>query len=274
MTQSIRQFMLTTLEEDIGRGDLFSLCTHPKPATAHIIAKEDGILAGMKYVLALETLADIKIGFHFDDGEAVKKGDLIAVLTGMQTDLLSIERTLLNTLQHASGIATNANRYATLLKGSGIKLLDTRKTRPLLRVFEKYAARCGGVVNHRLGLDDSLMLKDTHLKTIDDLSAFVKMARRQIPFTSKIEIECETAEMAEAALKAGVEIIMCDNMEMETIRRVVALRNELAPATLIEVSGNITEETLASYADVGIDAVSSGSIVHQATWLDFSMKMQ
>jgi len=266
--------MQMTLDEDIGRGDLFSLCTTPKPATAHIIAKEDGILAGVHYVLALESLADIKIGFHFDDGETVKKGDLIAVVTGMQTDLLSIERTLLNTLQHASGIATNANRYAKLLKGSTVKLLDTRKTRPHLRVFEKYAARCGGVVNHRLGLDDSLMLKDTHLKTITDLNAFVKKARRKIPFTSKIEIECETVLMAEAALKAGVEIIMCDNMDLPTIREVVALRNRLAPATLIEVSGNITEATLASYIDLGIDAVSSGSIIHQATWLDFSMKMQ
>lgn len=273
MNQSIRQFMQTTLAEDIGRGDLFALCVSPKPATAHIIAKEDGILAGVQYVSALEELADIKIGFHFQDGDRLKKGDLIAVVTGMQTDLLSIERTLLNTLQHASGIATNANRYATVLNGSGIKLLDTRKTRPHLRVFEKYAARCGGVVNHRMGLDDSLMLKDTHLKTIDDLSAFVQHARRRIPFTSKIEIECETLDMAENALNAGADIIMCDNMDIDTITRVVAMRNDIAPGTLIEVSGNITEQTLDTYKNIGIDAVSSGSIVHQATWLDFSMKM-
>ena len=274
MTQSIRHFMQTTLDEDIGRGDLFSLCAMPKPATAHIIAKEEGILAGVHYVLALESLVDIKIGFHFDDGDMVKKGDIIAVVTGMQTDLLSIERTLLNTLQHASGIATNGNRYAKLLKGSSVKLLDTRKTRPHLRVFEKYAARCGGVVNHRLGLDDSLMLKDTHLETISDLNAFIKKARKKIPFTSKIEIECETVQMAEAALKAGVEIIMCDNMDHQRIREVVALRNRIAPATLIEASGNVTEATIASYIDLGIDAISSGSIIHQARWLDFSMKMQ
>lgn len=274
MNQSIRQFMQTTLDEDIGRGDLFGLCVAPKPATAHIIAKEDGILAGVEYALALEELADIKIGFHFQDGDRLNKGDLIAVVTGMQTELLSIERTLLNTLQHASGIATSADRYAAILRGSDVKLLDTRKTRPHLRVFEKYAARCGGVVNHRMGLDDSLMLKDTHLKTIDDLSAFVRHARRQIPFTSKIEIECETLDMAENALKAGADIIMCDNMDFDTITRVVALRNSIAPATLIEASGNITEQTLSTYKTLGIDALSSGSIVHQATWLDFSMKMQ
>ncbi len=266
--------MQRTLDEDIGRGDLFSLCTTPKPATAHIIAKEDAVLAGVEYALALETLADIKIGFHFDDGERVRKGDVIAVVTGMQTDLLSIERTLLNTLQHASGIATNANRYAAILNGSRVKLLDTRKTRPHLRVFEKYAARCGGVVNHRLGLDDSLMLKDTHLKTIDDLAAFLQAARRKIPFTSKIEIECETVGMAQDALSAGADIIMCDNMDVAAIAEVVTLRNTIAPATLIEVSGNITEATLPAYAELGIDAVSSGSIVHQATWVDFSMKMQ
>lgn len=274
MTQSIRHFMQKTLDEDIGRGDLFSLCSAPRSATAHIIAKEDGILAGVEYVLALESLADIKIGFHYGDGESIKKGDLLAVVTGMQTDLLSIERTLLNTLQHASGIATSAHRYVKLLHGTGVKLLDTRKTRPHLRTFEKYAARCGGVVNHRMGLDDSLMLKDTHLKTIDDLAAFIQHARRQIPFTSKIEVECETLETAQDALCAGVDIIMCDNMDHKTIKEVVILRNEIAPATLLEVSGNITETTIASYADMGIDAVSSGSIVHQATWLDFSMKMQ
>jgi nicotinate-nucleotide pyrophosphorylase (carboxylating) len=274
MNLQIKTFMQQTLNEDIGRGDLFALCITPKPATAHIIAKDDGVLAGVAYALALEALAEVKIDFHFEDGERLKKGDRIAVVTGMQTTLLAIERTLLNTLQHASGIATNAARYSGSLANSRIKLLDTRKTRPLLRVFEKYAARCGGVVNHRLGLDDALMLKDTHLKTIDDLGAFLAVARKRIPFTARIEIECETPVQAEAALKAGADIIMCDNMEPEQIREVVALRDALAPSTLIEVSGNITEERIREFEGIGIDAISSGSIVHQATWLDFSMKMK
>ena len=274
MNQSIQKFMQSALDEDIGRGDLFSACIRPKPATAHIIAKQEGVLAGVIYALTLESLADMKIDFHFEDGEKVKAGDLIAVVTGMQTTLLSIERTLLNTLQHASGIATSAARYSGSLKGSGIKLLDTRKTRPLLRVFEKYAARCGGVTNHRMGLDDALMLKDTHLKTIDDLGVFLKTARKRIPFTSKIEIECEHVSQAEAALKAGADIVMCDNMDIAAIREVVALRDMIAPATLIEVSGNITDEMLDAYKAIRIDAISSGSIIHQATWLDFSMKMQ
>jgi len=274
MNSNIIEFVKNTLDEDIGRGDLFANCVNPKSATAHIIAKEGGILAGERYALALEKIVDIKIDFHFSDGEELKKGDLIAVVTGLHTTLLSIERTLLNTLQHASGIATNAYRYAKILKGSPIRLLDTRKTRPLLRVFEKYAARCGGVVNHRMGLDDSLMLKDTHLKTIDDLEMFIAHARKQIPFTSKIEIECESVNMAQKALEAGADIIMCDNMHIEDIEKVVALREKISKGALIEVSGNVTLETLEIYKKTHIDAISSGSIVHQATWLDFSMKMQ
>ncbi|MDQ1340407.1 MAG: hypothetical protein QG567_1564, partial [Campylobacterota bacterium] len=212
MDKNIIDFVQNTLDEDIGRGDLFANCARPKPATAHIIAKQDGVLAGVKYAKALEKIAEVKIDFRVSDGEEIKKGDLIAVLSGMNTVLLSLERTLLNTLQHASGIATNANKYAKILQNSNIKMLDTRKTRPLLRVFEKYASRCGGVVNHRMGLDDSLMLKDTHLKTIDNLKEFVNNARSAIPFTTKIEIECETVDMAQTALEAGAEIIMCDNM--------------------------------------------------------------
>ena len=274
MDISIKEFVTSVLREDLGRGDLFALCATPREASAVIRAKEDGILAGIRYAKALEAVAGVKIQFRFNDGDAFSKGDILCNISGTDTTLLSIERTLLNMLQHASGIATNASRYARILDQSGIKLLDTRKTRPLLRNFEKYAARCGGVVNHRLGLDDMLMLKDTHLKTVDDLDLFMKQARKKIPFTAKIEIECETIEMAEAALKAGAEIIMCDNMELEEIIRVVSLREHVAPSALIEVSGNITEETLKNYAGIGIDAVSSGSIIHQATWLDFSMKMQ
>ncbi|MDQ1339852.1 MAG: hypothetical protein QG567_1007, partial [Campylobacterota bacterium] len=145
---------------------------------------------------------------------------------------------------------------------------------PLLRVFEKYASRCGGVVNHRMWLDDSIMIKDTHLKNIDNIKEFVNNARNAMPFTSKIEIECETVDMAQTALEAGAEIIMCDNMSINEIKEVVLLRDKISKNTLIEVSGNITKETLNEYKSLNIDAISSGSIIHQATWLDFSMKMQ
>jgi nicotinate-nucleotide pyrophosphorylase (carboxylating) len=152
-------------------------------------------------------------------------------------------------------------------------ILDTRKTRPLLRVFEKYAVRCGGGKNHRLGLDDTLMLKDTHLALFRSIKEAVERARQVVPFTTKIEVECESVEMAREALEAGVEIVMCDNMEEEKIKEVVRLRDNLSPSTLIEVSGNVTLERLPRLVELGVDAVSSGALIHQATFKDFSMKL-
>jgi nicotinate-nucleotide pyrophosphorylase (carboxylating) len=151
--------------------------------------------------------------------------------------------------------------------------LDTRKTRPLLRVFEKYATRCGGAVNHRMGLDDSLMIKDTHLKTIKDLPLYIKKARTQIPFTAKIEIEAETLIIAKEAMQAGADIVMCDNMSPAHVAEVVAFRDENFKHILLEASGNISLETIESYAKCGVDAISSGSLIHQANWIDLSMKV-
>ena len=181
-------------------------------------------------------------------------------------------QTFLNLLQHASGIATNASKYAKLLEHSKVVLLDTRKTRPQLRDFEKYASRIGGAINHRLGLDDCLMLKDTHLKTITNLKEFILKARKRISWVTKIEIECETLSQVQEAMNAGADIIMCDNMNPLQIKEVVDFRNQQFPHILLEASGNITEKTIESFLDSGIDAISSGSIIHQATWLDFSMK--
>ncbi len=154
-----------------------------------------------------------------------------------------------------------------------MKLLDTRKTRPLLRVFEKYATRCGGAVNHRMGLDDSLMIKDTHLKTIKNLKEYIVKARKKIPFTSKIEVEAETFEIAKIAFEAGADIVMCDNMSPLHVEEVVVYRNEKYPHILLEASGNISLKTIESYAKTGVDAISSGSLIHQANWIDISMKM-
>jgi nicotinate-nucleotide pyrophosphorylase (carboxylating) len=153
-----------------------------------------------------------------------------------------------------------------------VVLLDTRKSRPQLRDFEKYASRVGGAINHRLGLDDCLMLKDTHLKTIPDLKEFVKTARKRISWVTKIEIECETFEQVQEAMDAGADIIMCDNMNTEQIKQVVEFRNKNYPHILLEASGNVNLDTIRSYAMSGVDAISSGAIIHQATWLDFSMK--
>jgi len=269
----IEQFIRDTLAEDVGRGDLYALVSPAVDASAKIIAKSDGVLAGQKYTDVLASLENFTIIWEKNDGDAFKKGDLIASLKGDSHTLLKVERTVLNIVLHASSIATLTRRFVDVITPYGTKLLDTRKTRPMLRVFEKYATRLGGAVNHRLGLDDCLMLKDTHLKTINDLDAFMLSARKQIPFTSKIEIEAETYVQAKTFMAAGADIVMCDNMTPEQLREVVAYKQEHFPSILLEASGNISLETIESYARTGVDAISSGSLIHQANWIDLSMKM-
>ena len=272
MAINIRKFVKNAIVEDNGRGDLFFDIAPKGRFLARVIAKDDGIIAGVKYAKVLARAEKFDCKFLIKDGETVSKGDVIAELEGKASVLLSSERTFLNLLQHASGIATNASRYAMLLKNSDVVLLDTRKTRPGLRDFEKYASRIGGAINHRLGLDDCLMLKDTHLKTIDNLKEFVKLARKRISWVTKIEIECENFKQVKEAIDAGADIIMCDNMTPKEIREVADFRDKESPHILLEASGNITEKTIESYLKSGVNAISSGSIIHQATWLDFSMK--
>jgi nicotinate-nucleotide pyrophosphorylase (carboxylating) len=269
---NVKKFVKNAIIEDNGRGDLFFDIAPKGRFSAKVIAKDDGVLAGVVYAKALSKTEKFDCKFLIKDGEEVRKGDIIAVLEGKASILLSSERTFLNLLQHASGIATSASRYVKLLEGTNVILLDTRKTRPQLRDFEKYASRVGGAINHRLGLDDCLMLKDTHLKTIVDLKEFIKKARKRISWVTKIEIECETFEQVVEAMEAGGDIIMCDNMSPEQIREVANYKNEKHPHIMLEASGNITEETIQGYSKSGVDAISSGSITHQSTWLDFSMK--
>ena len=269
----IKNFVKQALQEDIGRGDLFSLVGSNLKAEAKIISKDKGILAGVVYAKALCKVENIDIKFHIKDGQSVKYGDIIATLKGGSKKLLMCERTILNLLQHASGIATNTNLYVNLVKDFPVKLLDTRKTRPHLRVFEKYAVRCGGGNNHRMGLDDCLMLKDTHIKTIENLEEFLKSARFKLPYTAKIEIECEDVEFAKYAMSCGADMIMCDNMSIEDIKAVVAFRDSNFPYILIEASGNVVKDNIIEYAKSGVDAISSGSLIHHATWLDLSMKI-
>ena len=269
---NVKKFVKNAIIEDNGRGDLFFDIAPKGRFSAKVIAKDDGVLAGVVYAKALSKTEKFDCKFLIKDGEEVRKGDTIAVLEGKASILLSSERTFLNLLQHASGIATSASRYVKLLEGTNVILLDTRKTRPQLRDFEKYASRVGGAINHRLGLDDCLMLKDTHLKTIVDLKEFIKKARKRISWVTKIEIECETFEQVVEAMEAGGDIIMCDNMSPEQIREVANYKNEKHPHIMLEASGNITEETIQGYSKSGVDAISSGSITHQSTWLDFSMK--
>ncbi|MFA6197136.1 MAG: carboxylating nicotinate-nucleotide diphosphorylase [Sulfurimonas sp.] len=269
----IEAFVKATLAEDVGRGDLYALVEPSVVACGKIIAKSDGVVAGVKYIKVLAKLENFEIIWGKNDGETFVKGDVVATLKGDSHTLLKIERTLLNMLLHASSIATLTRKYVDIIEPYGVKLLDTRKTRPMLRVFEKYATRVGGAVNHRMGLDDALMIKDTHLKTIKDLKSYIQKARTQIPFTAKIEVEAETFEIACEAMSAGSDIVMCDNMKPEQITEIVAYRNENFPHVLLEASGNISLETIEVYAKTKVDAISTGSLIHQANWIDLSMKI-
>ena len=272
MDFQITDFLKEVLKEDLGRGDLARDLMPSKIANAKIIAKSEGVIAGIEYIKKFSSLADVKFDFDFEDGDFYKKGDIVFTISGNAKDLLSIERSMLNILQHASGIASNAFEF--IKKTKKLKILDTRKTRPLLRTFEKYAAKCGGITNHRLGLDDCLMLKDTHLALFKSVKEALIKARKNIPFTTKIEVECETLNQAKEAMEAGADIIMCDNMDFEEIKNVVEFKNKNFPFILIEASGNITIENLAIYEKTGVDAISSGAIIHHATFKDFSMKIE
>ena len=269
----IESFVKEVLAEDVGRGDLYALVEPAVDASAKIIAKSIGVVAGQTYIDVLAKLEGFQVEWLKNDGESFLIGDIIATFEADSHTLLRCERTILDMLLHASSIATLTRKYVDLIEPYNVKLLDTRKTRPMLRIFEKYATRMGGAVNHRMGLDDSLMIKDTHLKTIENLAEYIEKARRSIPFTAKIEVEAETLYIAQEAMKAKCDIVMCDNMTPAQVEEVVAFRDENYPHILLEASGNISLETIISYAKTGVDAISSGSMIHQANWIDLSMKM-
>ena len=268
------KFIEAMIAEDVGRGDLFSRIATAKEVRAYIVAKSDGIFAGREYLEVFEKMYDLKIEWHVEDASRFKVGEKLLFVSGNSKQILSLERSMLDIALHASSIATLTSKFVEKVKPYGVKLLDTRKTRPLLREFEKYAVRCGGGINHRMGLDDCLMLKDTHLKTIDNLNEFMIEVRQKIPFTSKVEIECEEMAGVQSAMKAGADIVMCDNMSNEAIREVVKFRNENHKHILLEASGNVTLDTIEEIAKTGVDAISSGSLIHQANWIDLSMKME
>jgi len=268
------QFIKDVIAEDVGRGDLFARISSAKEIRAYILAKSAGVFGGREYIDTFAKMHDLSLQWHCEDGQTFAKGEKLLFVRGNSKTILSLERSMLDIVLHASSIATLTASYVEAIKDTEVKLLDTRKTRPLLREFEKYAVRCGGGLNHRMGLDDCLMLKDTHLKTIDDLDAFMKEVRQKIPFTSKVEIEAESVEMAEKAMRAGADIVMCDNMSLEMTREVVTLRNLTYPHVLLEASGNVTLQTIKEIAKTGVDAISSGAIIHQSTWIDLSMKVE
>ena len=275
---NISDFVEGAIDEDLGRGDLFARCVSQnlaqKMVSAKIIAKEGGIFSGEIYLNSLYKRFDINAEFLRCDSEAFESGEVLINLSGKYIDILQSERVGLNMLAHSSGIATNTRRFVEAINSANLKVLDTRKTRPFLREFEKYSVRNGGGINHRFGLDDCLMLKDTNLTHIADLGAFINNARAQIPWSAKIEVECESVDSAESAMSAGADIIMCDNMNAEAIKKVAQIRAEKFPHILLEASGNISIENIAQYATLGVDAVSVGALIHQAKWIDLSLKMR
>lgn len=261
------------LEEDITSEDVSTNAVMPTKVqgTVDLIAKEDGVIAGMDvYARVFKLLdEDTEIEMFCRDGDEVREGDLMAKVTGDIRVLLSGERVALNYLQRMSGIATYTRSVAKLLEGSGVTLLDTRKTTPNCRVFEKYAVRVGGGCNHRYNLSDGVLLKDNHIGAAGSITKAIQMAKAYAPFVRKIEIETETLEQVAEAVEAGADIIMLDNMTPEVMKQAVALIDGRAQT---ECSGNITKENIARICEIGVDFVSSGALTHSAPILDISMK--
>ena len=261
------------LQEDITSEDVSTnaVMRSAVKGTVDLIAKEDGIIAGLDVYARVFQILDEKteISFNFKDGDAVKKGDLLGTVTGDIRVLLSGERVALNYLQRMSGIATYTHSVASLLEGTGITLLDTRKTTPNMRIFEKYAVRVGGGQNHRYNLSDGVLLKDNHIGAAGSVAKAVAMAKEYAPFVRKIEIEVETMEQVKEAVEAGADIIMLDNMTPEMMKEAVRIIDGRAET---ECSGNVTLENVARLTDIGVDYISSGALTHSAPILDVSLK--
>lgn len=270
---NVDNLLLQALREDISDEDVTtnSVMRTYKKGEAQLICKEDGIIAGMDIFQRVFELLEpeIQIEKYVSDGTEVKKGDILAVVRGDIRVILSGERTALNYLQRMSGIATYTHSVAKLLEGSHTKLLDTRKTTPNMRIFEKYAVRVGGGHNHRYNLSDGVLIKDNHIGAAGGVRQAVEMAREYAPFVRKIEIEVENLDMFREALDAGADIIMLDNMSVEMMKEAVEMAKGRAET---ECSGNITKENIERIKDIGVDYVSSGALTHSAPILDVSLK--
>ena len=265
--------ILSALQEDITSEDITTNSVMPQYQLGEVelICKEDGIVAGLDVFKRVFELLDEKTEFDFSckDGDAVKNGQKLGTVKGDIRVLLSGERTALNYLQRMSGIATYTRKIADLLKGTDTKLLDTRKTTPNMRVFEKYAVKVGGGYNHRYNLSDGILLKDNHIGAAGGVKEAVTMAKEYAPFVRKIEVEIENLDMLREALEAGADIIMLDNMSVEEMKEAVKLCKGKAET---ECSGNVTKENVARLVDIGVDYISSGALTHSSPILDLSLK--
>ncbi len=270
---NVDNLIMQALREDISSEDVTTnaIMRESKAGTADLICKQDGIIAGLDVFKRVFELLDdtAKVTFQVKDGDEVKNGQLLAVVEGDIRALLSGERTALNYLQRMSGIATYTNGVAKLLEGSSTKLLDTRKTTPNMRIFEKYAVKVGGGYNHRYNISDGILINDNHIGAAGAVKEAVRMAKEYAPFVRKIEVEVENLDMLKEALEAGADIIMLDNMTPEMMKEAVALTRGKAET---ECSGNVTKENIQNIIDIGVDYVSSGALTHSAPILDLSLK--
>ncbi|MDE7310403.1 MAG: carboxylating nicotinate-nucleotide diphosphorylase [Eubacterium sp.] len=273
MKLNVEPLILSALQEDITSDDVStnSVMPHAQAGEADLICKQDGIICGLQVFERVFTLLDAQAQAEFfaEDGDTVKCGQRIGIVRGDIRSLLCGERTALNYLQRMSGIATYTHETASLLAGTKIKLLDTRKTSPNNRIFEKYAVRTGGGNNHRYNLTDGVLLKDNHIGAAGSVKKAVEMAKEYAPFVRKIEVEVETLEMVKEAVLAGADIIMLDNMDYDQMKEAIAF---IAGRAEVEISGNVTKERIAGLKDLGVDYISSGALTHSAPILDLSLK--
>lgn len=273
MKMNADNLILQALKEDITSEDITTNAVMPEyqKGEVQLICKQDGVVAGLGVFKRVFELLDSETAtkLYFKDGDKVKNGDLVGVVTGDIRVLLSGERTALNYLQRMSGIATYTNEIASLLKGSKTKLLDTRKTTPNMRIFEKYAVKVGGGYNHRYNLSDGVLLKDNHIGAAGGVKEAVAMAKAYAPFVRKIEVEAENLDMVREAVEAGADIIMLDNMTHDMMKEAIKLIDGRAET---ECSGNVTLENAPKLVDLGVDYISSGALTHSAPILDLSLK--
>ncbi len=273
MNLNVDNLILQALREDITSEDITTNSVMPEYQLGEVelICKQDGVLAGLEIFKRVFELLDDKTEFEMQakDGDKVTNGQLIGKIRGDIRVLLEGERTALNYLQRMSGIATYTNSIAVLFEGSKTKLLDTRKTTPNMRVFEKYAVKVGGGYNHRFNLSDGILLKDNHIGAAGGVKEAVTMAQEYAPFVRKIEVECETLDMVKEAVEAGADIIMLDNMDKETMKEAIRIIDGRAKT---ECSGNVTKENVANLIDIGVDYISSGALTHSAPIMDLSLK--
>ena len=270
---NVDELILMALREDISSEDVTTNSVMPDAVqgTVQLICKQDGVIAGLEIFSRVFELLDdrTEVKLYAKDGDDVKKGDILADVYGDIRVLLSGERTALNYLQRMSGIATYTRSVADLLKGSSTRLLDTRKTTPNMRIFEKYAVRVGGGYNHRYNLSDGVLLKDNHIGAAGGVRQAVEMAKAYAPFVRKIEVEVENLDMVREAVEAGADIIMLDNMSHDEMKEAIKIIDGRAKT---EVSGNVTRENISNIVDLGVDFVSSGALTHSAPILDVSLK--